>query len=193
MERTHEFFIRQTYTLAYASAQAGFDPFAALLVKDGEIKASSSDACIRYSDPTAHAELSLISEYCRAKKVISLEAYTLYANVEPCVMCSGAIHWSRVSTVVFGVCQTSLQGLSRGKPKPSCHELINIGKKKTMIIGPLLEQEGLDVLQAFPFLSKKERHQKYHSKQALSKSQNNALKQHQEPLSEDNGQSFLTG
>lgn len=150
-------FIRQTFELALASAKAGFDPFGALLVKDDLVKASTADKCIQYADPTAHAELVLISEYCRKEKRISLEGHTLYCNVEPCVMCSGAIHWSRISRVVYGVNQASLQKVSTGKSKPDCRELINIGKKQIEIVGPLLETEGLQILKTYPFKSKKER------------------------------------
>lgn len=159
------FFIRKVHELAWASASAGFDPFAAVLVKEGEIVAQSIDKCIEYSDPTAHAELTLISEYCRTQTKISLAGFTLYSNTEPCVMCSGAIHWSRISRLVFSVTQARLQGISGGKPKPTCVEMINIGRKHTEVIGPLLEEEGLKVFQAFPFLSKQERHSKYHAKE----------------------------
>ena len=153
--------IREVNQLAYQSATVGFDPFAAILVRNKQVKFTTTDKCIRYSDPTAHAELILISEFCRKYKLSNLEGFTLYCNVEPCVMCSGAIHWAKLSKVVFSVPQTALQKVSKGKTKPSCESLINIGNKKIEIIGPVLIEEGLKVIQAFPFLSKKERHQQY--------------------------------
>lgn len=157
-------FIQRVNQLAYQSAKAGNDPFAALLVKNNQVLSSTIDKSISYSDPTAHAELILISEYCRTEKLISLEGYTLYCNVEPCVMCSGAIHWAKIVTLVFSVSQKTLQQFSKGKLKPSCDSLINTGGGKVEIIGPLLEEEGIQVFQDFPFLSKKERHQKLHRK-----------------------------
>ncbi|MEO1514104.1 MAG: nucleoside deaminase [Bacteroidota bacterium] len=156
-----EMFIRQVNELALQSAQKGFAPFAALLVKDGKVVAASLDKCIQYSDPTSHAELILISEFCREHQLISLEGYSMYCNVEPCVMCSGAIHWARISRLVYGVNQKSLQSVSKGKQKPSCRELINVGKEKTTISGPILEEEGLRVLRAFPFRSKAEQHRNH--------------------------------
>jgi len=157
-----EKYIRTVHQIARQSAEKGFDAFGAILVKDDEIRASSIDKCIAYSDPTAHAELVLISEYCRKNKRIVLEGYTLYANVEPCVMCSGAIHWAKISRVVFSVSQEMLQGVSGGKKKPTCEELINTGNKKTKIVGPILAEEGMRVFHDFPFQSKKERHRKYY-------------------------------
>lgn len=159
-----EHFIRQTYTIALHSAKNGFDPFGALLVKGGKVVATSIDKCIQYSDPTAHAELVLISEYCRKNQLISLEGYTIYCNVEPCIMCSGAIHWSRISKVVFGVRQAILQSVSKGELKPDCEALINVGNKKIEIVGPVLQAEGEKILKAYPFQSKKEKHRAYHKK-----------------------------
>ncbi|MEM9928212.1 MAG: nucleoside deaminase [Bacteroidota bacterium] len=158
---TDKDFIRQTYQLAQTSAEAGFDPFGALLVLDGEVVAATADRCIVYSDPTAHAELILISEFCRQHKLISLAGYTLYCNVEPCVMCSGAIHWARLDRVVYGVSQASLQNTSGGKPKPGCRDLINTGGKPIEITGPVLEAEGQELLARFPFTSKKKKHKEY--------------------------------
>ena len=155
-------FIRLVNELAESSAQQGFDAFGALLVCEGEIRSSSMDQCIKYSDPTAHAELVVISEYCRQHRLISLEGYTLYCNVEPCIMCSGAIHWAKISRVVYGVRQQQLQAKSKGKPKPGCEDLINCGGKRIEIIGPVLEEEGIAILNKYPFISKQKRHQEYY-------------------------------
>ncbi len=156
-----EKFIRKTFTLALQSAERGFDPFAAILVKGGKEVASTTDHCILEADPTAHAELYLIRTYCRRNRLISLEGYTLYCNVEPCIMCSGAIHWARLSKVVYGVSQSTLKKVSAGQPKPDCRSLINSGGSKIDVIGPVLEEEGLKVLRMHPFQSKKERFQNY--------------------------------
>ena len=155
-------YIRITHQLARQSAEKGFDAFGALLVLNDEIKATSIDKCIAYCDPTAHAELVLISEYCREHQLIDLEGYTLYTHVEPCVMCSGAIHWAKISRVVFSVSQEMLQGVSGGKKKPTCEQLINTGNKKIEVTGPFLAEEGMLVFHNFPFQSKKERYRKYY-------------------------------
>ena len=156
-----EAFIRKVNLLARKNALQDFDPFAALLVKDREVVYQTADKSIVYSDPTAHAELVAISEYCREKGLIELKGYSLYCNVEPCVMCSGAIHWSRISRVVFSITQSMLQSFSGGTPKPSSDHLINIGKTKIEVVGPVLPAEGLQVFKDFPFRSKSKRHAAY--------------------------------
>ncbi len=154
-----EKYIKQVIQLARSAAEKNIDPFASLLVKDDQIVASATNQCMAYSDPTAHAELTVISEYCRSHNLISLEGYTLYSSAEPCVMCSGAIHWSRISRVVFCMSQEHLQQFSGGKPKPSCNEIINIGGKKIEIRGPVLPELGIQLFKDFPFKSKKARYE----------------------------------
>ena len=161
----HEKNLRITIKLALEAATEGLDPFAATLFKGTEMVASTIDKSILYSDPTAHAELILISEYCRSNKLISLEGFTLYANVEPCLMCSGAIHWSKLDRVVFSVSQSTLKKTSGGNSKPTCKDLLSYGGKRIEVIGPLIEEEGLKVLNSFQWKSKKERHQQYHRKE----------------------------
>ena len=154
-------FIRQSIQLARQSAEKGFDPFAALLVKDGMVVAQTVDQCIIQSDPTAHAELSLIRESCRKEGLIDLAGYTLVANVEPCLMCCGAIHWAKIEKVVFSVPQSSLQKTSGGTPKPSSRELLNLGGRTVEVIGPLLLEEAQSILNEFEWKSKRDRHRRF--------------------------------
>lgn len=156
-------FLRRAIELAKIARGKGEDPFGAVLVKDGDIVYESCDGCIEYSNPTLHSEMRLISEFCMKNKKVSLEGYELYSSTEPCSMCSGAIHWSKISKVVYSVSQKTLQKNSGGKPKLSCREILNRGKRKTEIIGPLLEDEGLKVYEGYKFISKKERHAKLHN------------------------------
>ena len=151
-------FIKIVYNLSRESAVNGNDPFAAILVFDNKICHQSYDISVKTSNPILHAELNVISEYCSNNKIFSLKGYTLYCNVEPCIMCSGAIHWSRISKVVFGISQKNLQKISGGNPKPKCSDLVNIGKVKIEIIGPLMEEEGLKIFREFPMIKKENRH-----------------------------------
>ena len=162
MKPNDEYFIHQVIDLAFQSAKKGFEPFAALLVKNEKIVAKSIDKSIPYSDPTAHAELTLISEYCRENTLIDLKGLSLYSFAEPCVMCSGAVHWAKIDRLIFSVSQSMLQEISGGNPKPASQDLINIGSQKTEIIGPVLPEQGLKVLKAYPFTSKRKKHQLYH-------------------------------
>lgn len=155
--------LRLTISLAHRARQQGADPFGAVLAVDGSVVHQAYDRSVEFSDPTFHAELSLISEYCRAHSRFSLEGYTLYASTEPCSMCAGAIHWARISRVVFSVSQAMLQELSGGHPKPSAQSILNSGQNKVQVIGPLLAAEGSAVFDGYRFVPKIQRHAACHA------------------------------
>jgi tRNA(adenine34) deaminase len=54
------------------------------------------------ADPTAHAEALAIRRAAAHQGDWRLEGHVLYATLEPCTMCAGAIVLSRVERVVFG-------------------------------------------------------------------------------------------
>lgn len=154
-----EDFLRLAINLALQARQRGADPFGAILVENcGDVK-RASDRSLELSDPTYHAELSVISEYCREHQCISLEGFTLYTSTEPCPMCAGAIHWARISRVVFSVSQEMLRKLTGAERQPSSSDIINYGNRQVEIVGPLLDKEGLAVFEGYEFIPKRIRHQ----------------------------------
>ena len=158
MQSTDEQFLRQAIALARQGREQGGDPFAALLVIDGIVRQQSWDRSVEMSDPTFHAELSVISEYCRAQQQFALEGATLYTSSEPCPMCAGAIHWARISRVVFSVSQAMIQQRSGGRPKLDCAAIINAGHRQVEIVGPLLADEGLAVFEGYTFTPRRVQH-----------------------------------
>jgi len=56
----------------------------------------------KLNDPTAHAEMIALTSafnYLGSKYLVDA---TLYVTVEPCVMCAGALYWSKIARVVWG-------------------------------------------------------------------------------------------
>ena len=87
---------------ARAGLEAGEVPVGAVVVVDGEIVARAHNAPIALADPTAHAEILALRAAARRLGNYRLTGATLYATVEPCPMCCGAILHARVSRVVYG-------------------------------------------------------------------------------------------
>ena len=91
---------------ALAEARRGLDagevPVGAVVVVEGEIVARAHNAPIALADPTAHAEVLALREAARRVGNYRLTRATLFATVEPCPMCGGAILHARVSRVVYG-------------------------------------------------------------------------------------------
>lgn len=156
-----QIYIKKVIALAKESIALGEHPFAAILVKEDKVVGHSADQSIRLYDPTAHAEMYLIREYCQKNKIITLDGYTIYTFVEPCVMCAGAIKWSKISKVVYCVPQSELQKFSGGKQKPNCEGIINSGYRKVEIIGSILLKEGLEVFANYQFELKEEKIKKH--------------------------------
>ncbi len=76
-------------------------PFAALVVKGGEVIATGVNEVTESNDPTAHAEVVAIRHACRALGTFLLTGCELYSSCEPCPMCLGAIYWARLARVVY--------------------------------------------------------------------------------------------
>lgn len=158
MQDVDEYFLRQAIALARQSCQRGADPFGALLVFNGHVVYQTEDHSVDYSDPTAHAELCAISEYCRVSKQLHLNGYTLYTSTEPCIMCAGAVHWARISRVVFSVSLPTLHQVSGGKLKARSQTLFLSGSHPVELVGPLLENEGITAFEGHIFNTKAARH-----------------------------------
>ncbi len=79
----------------------GGGPFAAVVVKGGEIIAEGTNRVTSTNDPTAHAEIVAIREACRKLGHFQLTGCEIYTTCEPCPMCLGAIYWARPERVYF--------------------------------------------------------------------------------------------
>jgi len=87
---------------AARAAQAGEVPVGAVVVVDGRLAARAHNAPISLADPTAHAEVLALRAAARETGNYRLTGATLYATVEPCVMCCGAVLHARIARLVYG-------------------------------------------------------------------------------------------
>ncbi len=95
-------FMVEAIELSRKNVQEGTGgPFAAIVVRDGEVIARGTNSVTSTNDPTAHAELVAIREACKKLKTFRLVGCELYATCEPCPMCLGAIYWARLDKVYF--------------------------------------------------------------------------------------------
>jgi tRNA(adenine34) deaminase len=86
---------------ARAAAAGGEAPIGACVVKDGEILASAGNRTIQDHDPTAHAEVLAIRAAARKIGDERLIGCDLYATLEPCAMCAGAISFARIRRLYY--------------------------------------------------------------------------------------------
>ncbi len=82
--------------------------FGAVLVHLGEVVGEAYNTVSQTDDPSAHAELNLIRNYCREQNATTLSGFTLYTTAEPCPMCAALCVFAGVSEIIFGVRLPSL-------------------------------------------------------------------------------------
>ena len=88
---------------ARRAAAEGEVPIGAVLVVEGRIAGRGRNARERLRDPTAHAEILALQEAARTLGRWRLTGSTMYATLEPCPMCAGALVNARVDRLVYGV------------------------------------------------------------------------------------------
>jgi tRNA(adenine34) deaminase len=99
---TEEYFMMQ----ALKEARIAFDddeiPIGAVVVMNEKVIARGHNMTERLNDPTAHAEMIALTSAFNLLGSKYLPEATLYITVEPCLMCAGAIYWSKLSKIVYG-------------------------------------------------------------------------------------------
>ena len=98
----HEHFMKLALDQAAQASALDEVPVGALIVRGQRIIGSAHNLCQQLLDPTAHAEMIAITQAAEAVGDWRLEDCTLYATLEPCPMCAGAILQARIPVVVFG-------------------------------------------------------------------------------------------
>src|SRR3989338_4009392 len=108
----HQSFMREALKEAKKAFQKGEVPVGAVVVFENKIIARAYNQMEMLHDPTAHAEIialtaasSLLAEGKEDHRG-SLEGCTLYATLEPCAMCAGALVVTKCKTLVFGAHDT---------------------------------------------------------------------------------------
>lgn len=151
----HPSLLRQTFDLARKARQNGNHPFGALLADaHGNVVMAAENTVETEGDCTGHAELNLVRLASIRYRPAELAQLTLYTSTEPCAMCAGAIYWSGIGKVVYGLSEEGLRDLTGNHPQnPTlslpCREVFARGQRAIEVIGPLLEHEAQKVHTGF--------------------------------------------
>jgi tRNA(adenine34) deaminase len=95
--------MRIALDLAREAGEAGDVPVGAVLLDStGTIVAKDRNRREQLSDPTAHAEMLVLSSASRAAGAWRLTGHTLVVTLEPCPMCAGASVQARLERIVYG-------------------------------------------------------------------------------------------
>lgn len=99
---TDEYFMKLALKEAQIAYEEGEVPVGAVVVIDGKLVARGHNMTEKLNDPTAHAEMIALTSAFSHIGAKYLPEATLYVTVEPCLMCAGALYWSKVKKIVWG-------------------------------------------------------------------------------------------
>lgn len=98
----HQAFMDEALAQARLALAAGEVPVGALVALEGQVIGRGFNQVIARSDPSAHAEMLALREAAERLGNYRLPGACVYATVEPCTMCAGALVHARVAALVFG-------------------------------------------------------------------------------------------
>jgi tRNA(adenine34) deaminase len=99
---TDEYFMMLALKEARKAFEDGEVPVGALVVVNEKTIARGYNMTERLNDPTAHAEMIALTSAFNLLGSKYLPEAILYVTVEPCLMCAGAMYWSKIGKIVYG-------------------------------------------------------------------------------------------
>jgi tRNA(adenine34) deaminase len=121
---TDEYYMMMALKEAKKAFEAQEVPVGAIIVQSERTLAKGYNQVERLNDPTAHAEILALTSAFNFLGSKYLPEATIYITVEPCLMCAGALYWSKIGRVVYGAnddkngyrkfcaCPPSVEGIS---------------------------------------------------------------------------------
>ncbi len=130
---------------AQRALQAGEVPVGAVVVCQGRIVGRGWNRNISDADPTAHAEMIALREAGANAGNHRLEDCEMFATIEPCAMCAGALVHARVKRLVYGA-DDPKTGAVRSVMQVLNHPQLN---HKVEVRSGVLAGRSADLLQSF--------------------------------------------
>lgn len=139
MEKDHSYFMKKAFKEAEYAFFKNEVPVGCVIVNNNDIISRSSNMVELLNDSTAHAELIAITSAQNSLNSKNLDNCILYTTLEPCIMCYGAIYWSKINTVVYATSDKK-RGFSRHSIETD---------RKINIISGYMEKESKELLDSF--------------------------------------------
>ncbi len=144
---TEEYFMKMALKEAEKAFEEGEVPVGAVVVIGGKIISRGYNMVEKLNDPTAHAEIIALTSAFNSLGSKYLPDATIYVTLEPCLMCAGALHWSKIGNIVWGA-----EDIKNG------HQVYTGDRNpfhvKTQILTGLLAEESAQLMKDF-FKSKR--------------------------------------
>ena len=147
--------MREVFAIARRARAHGNRAFGAMLVAgNGAVLAVAENSQITEEQVLAHAEMNLLRRAVLDFTPDVLATATMYSSAEPCAMCAGAMFWSGVGRLVFGLSGDRLHELSGFPPHmpvASARDVLARSGGQIEIIGPIFELEAEEIFKEGEF------------------------------------------
>jgi len=117
-DRNDEHYMQQALREARNAYSEEEIPIGAIIVLGGRIIARGHNQTERLNDCTAHAEIIALTSAFNFLGSKYLPDASIYITIEPCLMCAGALYWSKIGRVIYGA-DDDKNGYRRGIPMPA--------------------------------------------------------------------------
>lgn len=142
MSLSDEYYMQQ----AIKEAQKAYDeeevPIGAIIVMQDKIISRGYNQVEKLNDSTAHAEIIALTSAYNFLGSKYLPEATLYVTIEPCLMCAGALYWSKIGRVVYGAVDEKNGALNLTCFAKQNEENTITKKKERKILHPKTEIAG---------------------------------------------------
>ena len=138
-------FMDRALELGCAAAAAGEVPVGAVVTRNGAIVGEAHNAPRDLHDPTAHAEILAIRRAAESLGTERLTDCDLWATLEPCAMCAGAIVHARIGRLYYAASDPKGGAVEHGArvfDQPQCLH-------RPEVYAGIGEQRAADMLQGF--------------------------------------------
>lgn len=139
----HQHFMNHALHQAHQAFDDGEVPIGAIVVMQNKIIAKAHNQTEKLKDPTAHAEMIALTSAFSYLNSKYLPEAMLYVTVEPCLMCAGAMYWSKIGTLVYGADDDKQGGIS------FCASQRKVLHPKTTIVKGVLQDDCTQILKKF--------------------------------------------
>ena len=144
-ETSDELWMEEALRCAQRALEAGEVPVGAVVVCEGRVVGRGWNRNISDSDPTAHAEVMALREAGATVGNHRLGESELFATIEPCAMCAGAMVHARIKRLIYGA-DDPKAGAVQSVMQVLNHPQMN---HRVEVRGGILAGRSTEMLQAF--------------------------------------------
>ena len=145
---TDDYYMQQALKQAALAYEEDEVPIGAIIVMQNRIIAKAYNQVEKLNDSTAHAEIIALTSAFNFLGSKYLPEAMLYVTIAPCLMCAGALYWSKIGKIIYGADDVKHGALSCFAPKEKA-KLSHVFHPKTMVIKDICKEDCATLIQQF--------------------------------------------